>query len=198
MRVTERIDLSRAEGAVRAAVADNEATSRAVGELAEDIAAAASLIADTLASGGHVLLCGNGGSAADAQHLAAEFTGRFLKERAPWPAIALSTNTSALTAIGNDYGYDEVFARQVVAHGRFGDVLIAISTSGNSPNVVRAMEAARDRGVRVIGLAGTGGSSMPALSDVCIVVPGAGTPRIQEGHILVGHILCGLVEDVLF
>jgi D-sedoheptulose 7-phosphate isomerase len=193
----ERLDTAGAERTVRRAIADHDATVRDIEALAPDMIAAAGVIAASLAAGGQLLLCGNGGSAADAQHLAAEFTGRFLKERAPWPAIALHTNASALTAIGNDYGFEQVFARQVLAHGRPGDVLLAISTSGASANVVRAAEAARERGMKVIGLTGPDAGPISAACDVCLRVPGAGTPRIQEGHILVGHILCGLVEDAL-
>jgi D-sedoheptulose 7-phosphate isomerase len=150
-----------------------------------------------LRSGGTLLLCGNGGSAADAQHLAAEFTGRYLRRRDAWPAIALSTNTSAVTAIGNDYGFEEVFARQVAAYGRPGDVLVAISTSGASPNVVRAAEVARERGLKVIAMTGGSGGKMRDLADIHLNVPSNSTPRIQESHILVGHVLCALVEDAL-
>jgi D-sedoheptulose 7-phosphate isomerase len=192
-----RIDADAAERSVIRAIADHAETVRDVQVMAPDIIAAAEIVAASFAAGGQLLLCGNGGSAADAQHLAAEFTGRFLKERAPWPAIALHTNTSALTAIGNDYGFENVFARQVSAHGRAGDVLLAISTSGTSANVVRAAEVARERGMKVVGLTGPDASGLGDLCDICLRVPGAGTPRIQEGHILVGHLLCGLVEDAL-
>jgi D-sedoheptulose 7-phosphate isomerase len=193
----ERIDAEKAQRVVLRAVADHDATVREIEGMAADIAAAADIIASSLAAGGQLLLCGNGGSAADAQHLAAEFSGRFLKERAPWPALALNTNTSALTAIGNDYGFEHVFARQVLAHGRAGDVLLAISTSGASANVVRAVEAARERGMKVVGLTGADAGPISEGCDVCLRVPGAGTPRVQEGHILIGHIVCGLVEDAL-
>ncbi|MFA5844077.1 MAG: D-sedoheptulose 7-phosphate isomerase [Coriobacteriia bacterium] len=165
--------------------------------LAPAIAEMAGIVADCLRDGGQLLVCGNGGSAADAQHIAAEFVGRFLKERRPWPALALHTNTSAVTAIGNDYGFEETFARQVLAHGHPGDVLWAITTSGSSPNVLRAVEAAREAGMRVVGLSGGEGGPLASACDVCVSVPHASTPRIQEGHILVGHIVCGLVEDEL-
>lgn len=158
------------------------------------IVAAGERIAATLAAGGKILLCGNGGSAADAQHIAAELVGRFVVERAGLPAIALTTDTSALTAIGNDYGYDYTFARQVEALGRTGDVLVAISTSGNSPNIIRAAEAARARGVAVVGFTGEGGGKLAPLSDICFRVPSTETPRIQEGHEFIGHLLCALVE----
>ncbi len=193
----ERIDPVSAARAVSEAVAGHAELVAGIPVMSDDIASAASLIASSLEAGGQVLLCGNGGSAADAQHLAAELTGRYLRERDPWPAIALSTNTSALTAIGNDYGFDEVFARQVRAHGRAGDVLIAISTSGASANVLAAIDAARGRGMRVIGMTGPDGGAMSTACDVLLAVPAAGTPRIQEGHIMLGHILCGLVEDAL-
>lgn len=148
--------------------------------------------------GGHKLMfCGNGGSAADSQHLAAELTGRFIKDRRPLAALALSTDSSALTCIGNDYAFDEVFARQVGALGRAGDVLVAISTSGNSRNVIRAVEEARALGVQVVGLLGRDGGALAAMCDVAVVVPSAVTARIQEAHILIGHTLCGLVEEAL-
>ncbi len=148
----------------------------------------------SLADGGQVLLFGNGGSAADAQHLAAEFVGRFLKDRAPWPSVALTTDTSALTAIGNDYGYEQVFARQVRALGRRGDVAIGISTSGRSPNVVAGVIAARECGLITIGLSGGDGGPLAALVDFPLVVPSSDTPRIQEAQLTIGHILCELVE----
>lgn len=164
-------------------------------EQAEAIAAAAALMVDGLKGGGKVLFCGNGGSAADSQHLAAELTGRYLRDRAPLAGVALTVDTSALTAIANDYSYDEVFARQVRGLGRAGDVLVGISTSGNSRNVVAALEAARAMGLRTIGLTGAGGGRMQELCDVCLCVPSSDTPRIQEMHIAAGHMLCELVEN---
>ena len=158
---------------------------------------AASLAAQSLQSGGKLMLCGNGGSAADSQHLAAELTGRFIKDRRPLAAIALSTDTSAITCISNDYSFDEVFARQVQGLGRAGDVLLAISTSGNSKNVIRAVEEARAAGVSVIGLLGREGGALCNLCDVAIVVPSQVTARIQESHILIGHTLCGMIEQQL-
>ncbi|HYR26778.1 MAG TPA: D-sedoheptulose 7-phosphate isomerase, partial [Aquabacterium sp.] len=150
-----------------------------------------------LQAGGKLMFCGNGGSAADSQHLAAELTGRFIKDRRPLAAVALSTDTSALTCIGNDYAFDEVFARQVQGLGRAGDVLVAISTSGNSRNVIRAVEEARALGVQVIGFLGRDGGVLKAMCDVAIVVPSTVTARIQESHILIGHTLCGLIEAQL-
>ncbi len=165
--------------------------------LAEPVRAATDRIARSLSSGHKLLLCGNGGSAADSQHLAAEFTGRFVNDRKPLAAIALTTDTSALTCIGNDYGFDEVFSRQVMALGRPGDCLLAISTSGNSQNVIRAAEAARAAGLHTIGLLGRDGGKLLALCDVPIVVPSATTARIQEAHIFIGHALCAMVEEAL-
>lgn len=193
----ERLDPEHAIHAVHRAIADHAQTVRDIEAIAGDIVQAADVVASCLAAGGQLLLCGNGGSAADAQHLAAEFTGRFLREREPWPAIALHTNASAVTAIANDYGFEHVFARQVYAHGRPGDALLAISTSGTSANIVRAAEVARERELRVVGMTGPDPGPLTELCDVCLHVPGAGTPRVQEGHILVGHIICDLVEDAL-
>ena len=147
-----------------------------------------------LRDGGKILLCGNGGSAADCQHIAAELTGRFIEDRPPLAAIALSTDTSALTCIGNDYSFSEVFSRQVQALGRPGDCLIAISTSGNSPNVLKAVRDAKKVGIRTIGLAGRDGGTLRHEADICIVVPSTVTARIQEAHILIGHTMCGGVE----
>ena len=158
---------------------------------------AASLSAKSLQSGGKLMFCGNGGSAADCQHLAAELTGRFIKDRRPLAAMALSTDTSAITCISNDYSFDEVFARQVQGLGRAGDVLLAISTSGNSRNVIRAVEEARAAGMSVIGLLGREGGALNELCDVVIVVPSQVTARIQESHILIGHTLCGMIEQQL-
>ncbi len=158
------------------------------------IVAAGELIRATLAAGGKVLLCGNGGSAADAQHIAAELVGRFVVERRGLPGIALTTDTSALTAIGNDYGYDQVFRRQVEALGRPGDVLIAITTSGTSKNVVAAAETARAMGLKVIGLTGARGRAFVDGFDAGVPVPSTDTARIQECHIAIGHVWCELVD----
>ena len=169
----------------------------ALPDLAPRVAEAAGLIARALAAGGKILFCGNGGSAADAQHLAAELTGRYGFDRRPLAAVALHCDTSALTAISNDYGYGHVFERQVQALGNAGDVLVGISTSGNSGNVLAAMQAAKDQGLSCIALTGQGGGKMAALADVLLNVPSSHTPRIQEMHILVGHALCGMVEQAL-
>src|SRR5690348_6236504 len=159
------------------------------------ITAAAELVRDTVLAGRKVLLCGNGGSAADAQHIAAELVGRFVRERRPLPAIALTTDTSALTAIANDYGYEQVFARQVEALGAPGDVLIAITTSGTSKNVVAAVAAARARGMKVVGLTGAKGAAFVASCDAGVAVPSLVVARIQELHIAIGHILCEVVDE---
>lgn len=151
-------------------------------------------LAAVLASGGKIMFCGNGGSAADAQHLASELTGRFIKDRRPLAGLALTTDSSALTCIANDYQFDEVFARQVQGLGRAGDALVAISTSGNSANVLRAVEAAKSMGIYTLGLLGRDGGQLGALCDAGIVVPHEVTARIQEAHILIGHTLCGLIE----
>lgn len=165
--------------------------------LQADVDAAGLLAAQSLDGGYKILFCGNGGSAADSQHLASELTGRFIKDRRPLAALALTTDSSALTCIGNDYAFDEVFARQVAGLGRAGDVLVAISTSGNSRNVVRAVEEARRIGMKVVGLLGRDGGVLKAQCDVAIVVPSDVTARIQEAHILIGHTLCGLIEQHL-
>jgi D-sedoheptulose 7-phosphate isomerase len=167
----------------------------------EDLAAAADAVVDSIVSsirgGGKVLLCGNGGSAADAQHLAAELVGRFCLEREPFPAVALSDNIAAMTAVANDYGYEEVFVRSVRALGNPGDVLIAISTSGRSQNVVSALEAARERGIVTVALVGAAGAPLEGASDHVLRVTGPSTARIQEGQMLVGHAIFELVEREL-
>lgn len=166
--------------------------------LAADIGLAVEACVSSLRAGGKLLFAGNGGSAADAQHWAGELVSRFYYDRPGLPAIALTTDTSILTAIGNDYGYDYTFARQVEALGRPGDVLVLISTSGNSPNVVRAAEAARARDVKVIGFTGQGGGKLAPMSDICFRIPSNETPRIQEGHEFIGHLLCALIEAEMF
>ena len=162
------------------------------------IAETAAKMADALRQGRKVLLCGNGGSAADAQHIAAEFVGRFIPDRVALPAISLATDTSALTALGNDYGYNAVFSRQIQALGNAGDVAIGISTSGNSPNVLEAMDAARTKGMFTIGFTGEDGGKMNGRTDVLFRVPSRMTPRIQETHITLGHVLCELIDRELF
>jgi D-sedoheptulose 7-phosphate isomerase len=165
--------------------------------LAEPTAQAAELLIAALRGGGTIYVCGNGGSAADAQHIAGELVGRFLRERQALACVALTTNSSLLTCIGNDYGFDEVFARQVRALARPGDALWAISTSGNSPNILRAAEAARQRGAKVLAMTGRSGGRLKDLADVALCVPADSTPRIQQGHLALLHLLCGLVEDNL-
>lgn len=165
---------------------------------AQEIVRLAKVLAACLENGGKILLCGNGGSAADAQHLAAEFVNRFLVDRRPLPAVALTTDTSILTAVGNDFGFDLVFAKQVQALARPGDVLLALSTSGNSPNVLAALDAARKAGTTTIGMTGEGGGAMAGACDYLLAVPSAFTPVVQEVHIAVGHLLCLLTDDFLF
>ncbi len=170
---------------------------QSLSSLSPEIERAAGIISAALGNEHKLLLCGNGGSAADSQHIAAEMTGRFVKDRRPLAAIALSTDTSALTCIANDYSFDEVFSRQVMALGGRGDCLLAISTSGNSRNVMRAADAARSMGTHVIGLLGRDGGTLRGLCDLAIVVPSQTTARIQEAHIFIGHTLCGAVEEAL-
>jgi D-sedoheptulose 7-phosphate isomerase len=165
--------------------------------LEEHVTKVEDVITESLHKGGKVMLCGNGGSAADAQHLAAEFTGRFIKDRRPIAALALTTDTSALTCISNDYCYKNVFSRQLEALGREADVLIAISTSGNSENVLDAVKCAMKLGIKTIGLLGNNGGVLAVECDFSIVVPSKVTARIQEAHILIGHIICGAVERKL-
>jgi D-sedoheptulose 7-phosphate isomerase len=159
---------------------------------------AAETVYESLQRGGKIILCGNGGSAADAQHLAAEFVGRFTTDRAPLAAIALSTDSSALTAIGNDYGFEHVFSRQVLALGNPPDVIIGISTSGRSKNVLNAMKVATERGLKTIAFSGGDGGSLASMVDIAIVVPSTSTARIQECHITLEHIMCEVVECLLF
>jgi D-sedoheptulose 7-phosphate isomerase len=162
------------------------------------IVAAAQAISECLAQGGKLLFFGNGGSAADAQHLAAEFVGRFVLERRALPAIALTTDTSILTAIGNDYGFDRIFSRQIEALGAPNDIAIGISTSGNSPNVIAALKQARVQKLKTIGFAGKDGGQLRHCSDIPLVVTASNTARVQECHITIGHLLCELVEGDLF
>jgi D-sedoheptulose 7-phosphate isomerase len=162
------------------------------------IATVAEVLEQCFRNGGKVLFCGNGGSAADAQHLAAEFSGRFYYDRPPLPSEALHVNTSFLTAVANDYHFDLVFARAVRGQGKPGDVLVGLSTSGHSPNVVKAFEVAREIGMVTVALTGEGGGKMAPLADHLLDVPSGDTPRIQEAHITIGHILCEIVEQRLF
>lgn len=166
--------------------------------LSDHLVEAVELCVDALRAGGKLLFAGNGGSAADAQHWAGELVSRFYYDRPGLAAIALTTDSSALTAIGNDYGYDYVFARQIEALGRPGDVLVAISTSGNSANVLRAAESARQRSIAVLGFTGQTGGRLASMSDICFRIPSSETPRIQEGHEFIGHLLCALIEKKMF
>ena len=161
-----------------------------------DIESSGQLICSTLTSGNKILICGNGGSAADAQHIAAELVGRYEQERRSYPAVALTTDTSALTALSNDFGYAEVFARQIAGLGVRGDVLIAISTSGKSANVLKAAEKARELGCHVIGLTGETKDPLASLCDICIAVPAKRTSRVQEAHITIGHLWCEMVDQM--
>lgn len=167
-------------------------------ELTKTMETIAAVCIDSLRSGGKLLLAGNGGSAADAQHMAGEYVSRFAFDRPGLPAIALTTDTSILTAISNDYGYEMLFARQLQAHGRKGDVFIAYTTSGKSPNIIAAIKEAKKLGVICIGMTGNRGGLLLDLCDYILEVPSADTPKIQEGHAVLGHILCGLVERTLF
>lgn len=162
-----------------------------------EILAAARAIAEAFKAGGKVLLFGNGGSAADAQHIAAEFMNRFLIERPPLPAVALTTDTSILTSVSNDYAFDEIFSKQVKALGRKGDIAVGITTSGSSPNVLKALRVAKKLGLTTIALSGDGGK-IGSLADILLAVPSKSTPRIQEAHIVIGHILCELTDTILF
>ena len=173
---------------------DHEEVVKKMEILNENFKIASGKIINTLKNGGRILICGNGGSAADAQHFAAELTGRYKTERTPLAGIALSTDTSALTAIGNDYGFDEVFARQTKALGRKGDILIGISTSGNSKNIIKAFEVAKDLGMETIALSGKNGGKMKEICPLNLIIPSDNTPRIQEMHILLIHSLCEGVD----
>jgi D-sedoheptulose 7-phosphate isomerase len=189
------------EGHVVKSIEASIATKRQMLDNPETIAAIASvsrILVNAVEQGKKLLLFGNGGSAADAQHIAAEFVGRFAFDRPALPALALSVNTSAVTAIGNDYGFDLVFARQIEAFAHKGDVAIGITTSGNSPNVVRALSTAQKLGLHTIALTGASGGKVKEVADYCLCVPSSETPRIQESHILIGHIISDLVERTLF
>ena len=176
---------------VKKRIAENDAFIKKI-----DIAA--TTIIEAYNNGKKLLLCGNGGSAADAQHIAAELSGRYLFNRAALDAEALSINTSYLTAVANDFGYDEIFTRLLKAKGKKGDVLIAISTSGNSPNIIKAIKSAKDLGMKIIGFTGENGGKMKELCNTLLNVPSNDTPRIQESHILIGHIICEIIEKNIF
>lgn len=179
------------------ALASHTRVFASVAALQPHLIAAAEAATEAVRNGNKIVFCGNGGSAADAQHLAAELVGRLVRDRRALPALALTTDSSALTAIGNDFGFDEVFARQVEGLGRSGDVLVAISTSGNSPNVIRAVEVAKPMGIYTVGFLGRNGGRLAPMVDLPIVVPAEETARIQEAHIFLGHVLCALIEQGL-
>ena len=186
---------------IRSRLKDNASIKKAMWQdeiVVGTIAKIAATIVDSFRAGHKVLLCGNGGSAADANHMAAELVGRFVSDRAPLPAISLAANTSTVTAIGNDYSFEEIFSRQVHGLGRPGDVLIGLSTSGNSENVVRAMRAARENGLSTVAFTGSGAGKLPEAADMCLRIPNENTARIQECHITAAHIICELVEAELF
>lgn len=184
-------DIIRASILVKEQVLENE-------ELLAIVAQTADAIVAALQAGNRIYFCGNGGSAADAQHLAAEFSGRFYTDRKALPAEALHCNTSYLTAVANDYSYDVVYARLIDGIGETGDVLVGLSTSGNSANIVKAFEVARSKGIVTVGFTGLSGGLMKELSDYLVNVPSLDTPRIQESHIMLGHIICQLVEETYF
>ncbi|CAN7348168.1 D-sedoheptulose 7-phosphate isomerase [Pseudomonas sp. GL-B-26] len=186
---------------IEAQIVDSQAIMNAMladSNLIDRVEAAALSCIHCMKQGGKILLAGNGGSAADAQHIAGEFVSRFAFDRPGLPAIALTTDSSILTAIGNDYGYEKLFARQVQALGQKGDVFIAYSTSGKSPNILLALQEARARGLVCVGLTGNLGGPMSEICDHLLAVPSPDTPKIQEGHLILGHILCGLVENAIF
>lgn len=189
--------MNRIQESIQQSIAAKQAILEDEGFMAR-IEQAAQLIIDSLKADGKIHFCGNGGSAADAQHLAAELSGRFYFDRPPLNAEALHCNTSYLTAVGNDYGYDLVFSRLLKGTGHKGDVVMGISTSGNSKNIIKAYETAREKGIAIISLTGETGGAMKEWSDVLLNVPSKDTPRIQESHIMIGHIICELVETALF
>ena len=196
--MTNTADLaSRVTRSIHASIAVKDSLVRNT-EVVSIIARVSGLLIDAFRRGRKVILFGNGGSAADAQHIAAEFVGRFAFDRAALPALALSVNTSCITAVGNDYGFDLVFSRQIEALGHAGDVAIGISTSGNSPNVIEAVSVAKKMGLHTIALSGNSGGKLKDAVDHCICVPSNETPRIQECHILIGHIISELVEKAIF
>jgi D-sedoheptulose 7-phosphate isomerase len=195
--MSEADNVRTVESIVKASIAVKEQLLRSETTLAQIASASETLIA-SLKAGNKLMLFGNGGSAADSQHIAAEFVGRFGFDRPALPALALSVNTSCLTAIGNDYGFELVFSRQIEALGRKGDVAIGITTSGNSPNVVRGLEAASKLGIRTIAFSGRKGGKVKDVAECCICAPSTETPRIQECHILIGHIISEIAEKALF
>ena len=201
MKLTSNSQQSTESTAQQRAIAELIEGSNVIRQIADRLAPAIVVVAEqlinTLQAGGKILICGNGGSAADAQHFAAELVGRFRRERPGWPAIALTVDTSVLTSLGNDYGFEQIFARQVQALGRPGDILVAISTSGRSQNVLAAVEVASALGMRTVGLTGQGTSQLGELVDHHLPIPSDNTVFIQQGHMAVIHVLCELVEERL-
>jgi D-sedoheptulose 7-phosphate isomerase len=195
MTTTEAARRARVADGLRAAAAAHERL--AAGGAVDAVAATAGAVIGALSAGGTLLVFGNGGSAADAQHVVAELVGRFVRNRRAWPAVALTTDTSILTAVGNDFGFDQVFARQVEALGRRGDVALGITTSGDSPNVVKGLEAARARGLVTVALTGRDGGAAGRLADIHVNVAETTTARIQEAHTTVLHLVCELIDDEL-
>lgn len=190
-----------AEAKIKAIIQDSiDVKTKALNDAAivSTVSQVVQLMVQAFQNGNKVLFCGNGGSAADAQHLAAEFSGRFYKDRDPLPAEALHVNTSYITAVANDYTYNQIYARLVKGFGKSGDVLVGLSTSGNSGNIIAAFEQAKSQGIITVGLTGSGGGKLAPLSNYLFAVPSNDTPRIQEVHITLGHIICQLVEEILF
>ena len=192
-----RTPLTQPPALFRGAVQEHLALFEKLADLEPQVGRIGARLAEVLRGGGKIMWCGNGGSAADSQHIAAELTGRLINDRRPLAGLALSTDSSALTCIGNDYGFDAIFERQVRALGRAGDALVLISTSGRSPNLLRAAEAARAMGITAIGLLGRDGGALRSLCDDALIVPSDTTARIQEAHIFIGHCWCGLIEQAL-
>jgi D-sedoheptulose 7-phosphate isomerase len=182
---------------IRGSIAVHQQAIEYILTIEQKLLEAISMVCNTIDSNKRIFICGNGGSAADAQHFAAELTGRFEKERRGWPAVALTTDTSALTAIGNDYGFEHIFSRQLEAIGQAGDLLVAISTSGNSKNVIKAVEYARHHKIHTIGLLGRDGGQLAQLVDLPLIIPVNSTARIQEAHILMLHLICEGLEQSL-
>ncbi len=193
----DSFDLAWMQTRIRASIAVKQALLEST-PLLEQLLRAGGALAERLRAGGKLLVFGNGGSAADAQHIAAELVGRFYEERRALPALALTANSSSVTALGNDYGYERVFARQVQAFGAPGDAALGLSTSGGSPNVLAAIQAARAAGLYTLALTGADGRELQSAAHECICVPSRDTPRIQESHILIGHLLCEYIEQALF
>jgi D-sedoheptulose 7-phosphate isomerase len=194
LKMSHFSDLNDIDNILQKSVNEHISVASSISDLLPDIGKVASILIDTFSKGNKLLIFGNGGSASDAQHIAAELVGRFIKERAGLPAIALNTDTSILTSVGNDYGYESIFSRQIEALSKPGDVVMGISTSGNSKNVVKALKIASTLNCRTVGLLGKDGGEIKEITDINIIVPSDSTARIQEMHILIGHMLCEVVD----